>query len=105
VNLPIKPDLIKELEVLQGAIEIPREDGLEVNYLQGVIVKLHVKGIGTRNWKIGDPVDGVLHSLRSFFISMGLLVAGDYPSGAAPNPAGAPADAVPPRLLRVVAAF
>jgi len=49
VNLPIKPDLIKELEVLQGAIEIPREDGLEVNYLQGVIVKLHMKGIGTRN--------------------------------------------------------
>jgi hypothetical protein len=105
VNFPIKPDLIKELEVLQGTIEMPREDWLEVNYLLGVIVKLYAKHIGTRDWKIGDSVDWVLHGLRSFFISMGLWVAGDSPSGAAPNPAGAPADAVPPRPLRAVAAF
>jgi hypothetical protein len=49
VDFLVKPDLIEELEVSQWPIEIPRENGLEVNDLMGVIFKLHANGIRSRN--------------------------------------------------------
>ena len=49
VDFLVKPDLIEELVISQWAIEIPRENGLEVNDLMSVIFKLHANGIGPRD--------------------------------------------------------
>ena len=65
MDFRVKPDLIKELKILQWTVKIANQYGLEINHLMGVIFKLHAKGIGPGDGKFGNPVDGMRHELST----------------------------------------